>query len=99
MLNVTASAARANNYPASTTGTITIKGAPVVIKEANGFIEVSGASSGGTLIVVQYNVDGKMTSAKTYTTFENISVPAESYKVFFIKDLSILAPVAYALEK
>lgn len=99
VLNVTASAARKDNYPSSTTGTITIKGAPVVIKEANGNIEVSGASSGGTLIVAQYNEDGKMTSAKTYTTFENISVPAESYKVFFIKDLSSLAPTAFVLEK
>ncbi len=99
VLNVTSSAARANHYSASTTGTITIKGAPVVIGESDGMLTVSGNTANGTLVVAQYDASGKMTDAKVYTSFDNVTAPEGSYKAFFIIDMSKLAPGAFAIEK
>ncbi len=80
------------------TGTVSIKGAPVIIGEADGVFTLSGATEGGKLIVAEFSGEGEMIDAKVYDTFENISIPDGNYKAFFVTDISKLIPGAFAIE-
>lgn len=80
------------------TGTVSIKGAPVIIGEADGVFTLLGTKEGGKLIIAEYGGEGEMIGAKVYDTFENISVPDGNYKAFFITDMSKLIPGAFAID-